>query len=437
MTLKLLMLAGAMAPTLAFGAARAVERHSDMVVAEAQQTPADADKNKKKPPEKQPKPPVQQQQKPPGQQQTIKPVIQQKPAQLQQQQQQQQMKKLPPPSGNAIPQKPVQMQKPVQQQIPAVQQKPAFDKTKTPVVQTPQKSPVVTKTLHIEAIRGQRQETHEGNRTVFREQDRTIIREGGHTIIRHDDTERFRLGAREVHVERRGSDTMTVIVRPDGSRIITVVDAGGRLLRRTRRLPDGREVILIDNSYRGPGFGFIAGLAAPVVHIPRERYIVDADRADPDLLYETMIAAPIMHVDRRYSLDEIRYTRNLRDWMPSIDLDTITFDTGSWEVTPDQARLLEPIAAAMRRAIARNPDEIYLIEGHTDAVGSDLDNLSLSDRRAESVAEILTQDFGIPPDNLTTQGYGEQFLKIPTQGPERRNRRVTVRRITPLLTGQN
>jgi outer membrane protein OmpA-like peptidoglycan-associated protein len=106
-------------------------------------------------------------------------------------------------------------------------------------------------------------------------------------------------------------------------------------------------------------------------------------------------------------------------------------------VTPDQARLLEPIAEAMQRAIRRNPNEVYLIEGHTDAVGSDIDNLSLSDRRAESVADILTQDFGIPPENLTTQGYGEQYLKIPTQGPERRNRRVTVRRITPLLTGQN
>jgi regulatory helix-turn-helix LysR family protein len=35
-----------------------------------------------------------------------------------------------------------------------------------------------------------------------------------------------------------------------------------------------------------------------------------------------------------------------------------------------------------------------------------------------------------------TQGYGEQYLKIPTDGPERANRRVTVRRITPLLTGQ-
>ena len=28
-------------------------------------------------------------------------------------------------------------------------------------------------------------------------------------------------------------------------------------------------------------------------------------------------------------------------------------------------------------------------------------------------------------------------LKVPTPGPERANRRVTVRRITPLLTGQN
>jgi len=43
----------------------------------------------------------------------------------------------------------------------------------------------------------------------------------------------------------------------------------------------------------------------------------------------------------------------------------------------------------------------------------------------------------VPAENLTSQGYGEQYLKIPTQGPEVRNRRVTVRRITPLLTGQS
>ena len=84
----------------------------------------------------------------------------------------------------------------------------------------------------------------------------------------------------------------------------------------------------------------------------------------------------------------------------------------------------------------RNPAEVFLIEGHTDAVGNDVDNLSLSDRRAESVAVVLTNQFGVPPENLTSQGYGKQFLKIPTPAPERANRRVAVRRITPLLTAQ-
>jgi OmpA-OmpF porin, OOP family len=98
---------------------------------------------------------------------------------------------------------------------------------------------------------------------------------------------------------------------------------------------------------------------------------------------------------------------------------------------------LAVIADGINRAIAANPSEVFLIEGHTDAVGSDIDNLSLSDRRAESVALVLSQQFGVPPENLTTQGYGAHYLKVPTPGPERANRRVTVRRITPLLTGQN
>ena len=74
-----------------------------------------------------------------------------------------------------------------------------------------------------------------------------------------------------------------------------------------------------------------------------------------------------------------------------------------------------------------------MVEGHTDAVGADVANLSLSDRRAEAVAQILTDEFAIPPENLVTQGYGEQFLKVETAGPERANRRVAVRRITPLM----
>jgi outer membrane protein OmpA-like peptidoglycan-associated protein len=149
-----------------------------------------------------------------------------------------------------------------------------------------------------------------------------------------------------------------------------------------------------------------------------------------------LTAPPVEPLERAYSLDEIVATPNLRDRMPRIDLDTITFETGSWEVTPEEAAKLGPIADAIRRAIEQNPNEVYMIEGHTDAIGDEVDNLSLSDRRAEAVAIVLTEQFEIPPENLTTQGYGEQQLKVQTEAAERRNRRVTVRRITPLLTGE-
>jgi outer membrane protein OmpA-like peptidoglycan-associated protein len=95
------------------------------------------------------------------------------------------------------------------------------------------------------------------------------------------------------------------------------------------------------------------------------------------------------------------------------------------------------LGEAMQDVIAENPAEVYLIEGHTDAVGSDYDNLILSDQRAEAVATALAQNFDIPPENLVTEGYGEQYLKVDTEGPDERNRRATVRRLTELLQAQN
>ncbi len=68
-----------------------------------------------------------------------------------------------------------------------------------------------------------------------------------------------------------------------------------------------------------------------------------------------------------------------------------------------------------------------------DAIGTRLANQELSARRAASVAGILVRYFGVPPRNLVTEGYGEDYLKIPTDGPSRENRRVTIRNITPLL----
>ena len=290
----------------------------------------------------------------------------------------------------------------------------------------------------LDDFRSARRETQEGGRTIITEPGRIIIRDpSGQSFVRHNEVERFRYGARDIRTQQVGGETRTIVVRPDGSQIITVVGRDGQLLRRIRRDDRGREIIIIDNSYRDPRAvgGFYVDLPPPVIRIPYNRYIVEAEDAPPDVIYETMLAPPVDRIARRYSLDEIRYSPSVRQLMPSIDLNTINFETGSWEIPPDQAAKLQVIADGLNRAIQRNPREVVLIEGHTDAVGSDVDNLSLSDRRAESAATLLTQQFQVPAENLTSQGYGEQYLKEQTDGPSRINRRVTIRRITPLLNG--
>jgi OOP family OmpA-OmpF porin len=233
---------------------------------------------------------------------------------------------------------------------------------------------------------------------------------------------------------------LTMVVRPDGSRLVTEVDETGRLLRRVRRDAAGQEIVLIDNAFepRGPGFaGFMVELPPPVVRIPRELYVRETARASAEDIFLTLMAPPVDRIERRYALDEIRYNEPLRARMPRVDIDTVNFETASWEIVPDQMDRLAFVAQGITRALQRNPREMFMVEGFTDAVGNDVDNLSLSDRRAESVAVALTNQFGVPAENLTSQGYGKQFLKIPTDAPERVNRRVAVQRITPLLMGQN
>jgi outer membrane protein OmpA-like peptidoglycan-associated protein len=285
----------------------------------------------------------------------------------------------------------------------------------------------------MDSIRSQRRESRDGDRVVIREGDRTIVRGENRTIIQHNESSRFAIGARNIRTENRGDQRVTVVERPGGVRISSYSDRDGRLTRRVRRDRDGRETVLIDNLFAGAIAGlFIANLQPPVVRMPRETYIIDGDRRDRRVYYETFIAPPIERIEQRYTLDQVRYNQPLREYMRRVDLD-VNFESGSWQLTTAQVDRLADVADGLKRAIAQNPREIFLIEGHTDAVGADEDNLSLSDRRAESVAVALTEQFQIPGENLVTQGYGEEYLKEQTEGASRVNRRVTVRRITPLI----
>ena len=486
------LLASTILLAVAIGTAHAAPFDNVLVIAQASQT----EQEKEKKPPQRPGPPQQREVQPPApppqqrQQREVQPPppppqqreVQPPPPLPQQRQQREVQPPPPPPQQQQVQPPPSLQQRPVQppsqgaQPLPVPQQQQGQRGTGGSTIQPPRPiapqqpvgqpavapsavqppppppgsqaaqlqrafvpPPAQDNATRLDDVRGARREVREGDRLLIEEPGRVIIQQGGQTIVRHNEADRFRWQAQDVHIERRGTDTVTVFDRPDGSRIYTVNDEYGRLLHRYRRMPDGREIIIIDNRYSGPPnpFGYFVDLPPPVIRIPRERYIVDDEYAQPNDIYYALWAAPVDYIDRPYTLDEIRYSLPLRERMPRVDLDTVTFDTGSWEVGPDQVERLVVIADGINRAIATNPGEVFLIEGHTDAVGSDIDNLSLSDRRAESVALVLSQQFGVPPENLTTQGYGAHYLKIPTPGPERANRRVTVRRITPLLTGQN
>lgn len=286
--------------------------------------------------------------------------------------------------------------------------------------------------------RGRKLIEEPGNRVIIKQDNRFIIHKNETRNIQN-----FYPNARSVPL--RGGVTQTVYTRRDGVRVVTEVDGAGRILRRYGEGPGGRRIVYVDNRrfYRNlavgvgiaaVGVGVALALSPPVVAMPREKYIVEYERASEDDIYEALVAPPIERLERVYSLEEVRYSSPLRQRLRRIDLDTINFEFGSFEITEDQYGKLERIARAMGRAIERNPAEMFLIEGHTDAVGTPEDNLTLSDRRAESVSRVLSEHFAIPIENLVTQGYGEQELKVPTQEAERANRRVAVRRITPMLS---
>tara|TARA_R110002167_G_scaffold485_13_gene2197 strand:+ start:1373 stop:3415 length:2043 start_codon:yes stop_codon:yes gene_type:complete len=198
-------------------------------------------------------------------------------------------------------------------------------------------------------------------------------------------------------------------------RLLAAREDRRRKLRREARRPDGFTVEL---GTSGIQFGLD---------------IVAAEE-DHDTLERQLLAPPRRDIQRRYSLREFQQQPDLRDVMPGIELDTIRFGTNEAFIRAEEISNLDAIGEIIEEVVYNRPEEIFLIEGHTDAVGSDAYNLRLSEQRALAVKEALLDYFNIPAANLITIGYGERYLRIPTPYAEQENRRVSVRRVTPLLS---
>jgi outer membrane protein OmpA-like peptidoglycan-associated protein len=157
------------------------------------------------------------------------------------------------------------------------------------------------------------------------------------------------------------------------------------------------------------------------------------DEIDDDELETYLVAAPRRRIDRRYTIEEIEQEPQLRTAMPAIEIDNVHFGFNESFVREEEVDKLDRIAEVIEKILAAHPGEVFMIAGHTDAVGSDAYNLRLSRERAEAVKKALTTYYVIPARNLKTVGFGERYLKIPTAEAEEENRRVSLQRVTPLV----
>jgi outer membrane protein OmpA-like peptidoglycan-associated protein len=269
-----------------------------------------------------------------------------------------------------------------------------------------------------------------------------VFKIGIHIYITNVQRERDRFYDRDrdqIFYERLDNGRIReTIQRPDGTRIITVYNRYGDVLKRTKIYPDNREFYLAtyDPTDEDDSFFLDPGDDLPPLRlsISAGDYILDADEADEAEVEFFLSQPPVEKIHRIYSVSEVKRSARIRDTVRRLEIGNLTFDTGKATISRDQVSELSKVANAILKLLEANPAEVFLIEGHTDAVGSDLSNLELSDERASTVARILTDFYEVPPENLTTQGYGERYLKVKTEDAEELNRRVTFKRITPLVT---
>jgi len=102
----------------------------------------------------------------------------------------------------------------------------------------------------------------------------------------------------------------------------------------------------------------------------------------------------------------------------------ITFDTGKTNIKPNFNPVLDDIA----NVLVKYPDTHIEVQGHTDNVGNDANNLRLSELRAQSVVSALSSK-GVASNRMKATGFGETMPIATNNTPQGReaNRRVEIK----------
>ena len=106
----------------------------------------------------------------------------------------------------------------------------------------------------------------------------------------------------------------------------------------------------------------------------------------------------------------------------------VNFAYNSAELTSDARIILDRLGFAL--VDDRLKEFAFMIEGHTDAHGSESYNQTLSEQRARAVQRYLIDNFAIAEARLRARGFGKTRLLDPSRPEDGVNRRVQVVNLT-------
>lgn len=117
--------------------------------------------------------------------------------------------------------------------------------------------------------------------------------------------------------------------------------------------------------------------------------------------------------------------------------DNLNFQFGKAEIKKESFPYLDKLAETLLKA----KNWTLEIQGHTDNVGSEKSNLTLSQNRADSVKKYLVSK-GVSADTITAKGFGESqpLVSNDTEANREKNRRVEFKITKPnneVITTEN
>lgn len=170
----------------------------------------------------------------------------------------------------------------------------------------------------------------------------------------------------------------------------------------------------------------------PSVFTPRESALyIDAIQREDTRMMNGLIRNNIRHrhTDNYKSIDSNQLTvQKIIDVLKvsdSVDID-IHFAVNSAKLTKTEIKKLNIIAQALQSNELKS--KRILLEGHTDSTGTDLTNMELSQKRADSVAVFLMSSHNMTDERLAPIGFGEIYpiASNETVAGRKKNRRVSI-----------